>query len=172
MFNSFNFLLYEIHVRDAFKNWEVLFLCACILCMFAIPLGNGSGWREGLSKHNSYNETFFFSYKFKARQAAIIFFEALLKSCLSANCISRLLTNTRYLCIEETVADPRGSLWQGSRCEVFGKTDLSGWCQVSRYKPFPWLTFLLRYLLFCDDDTFVAFDILSGFLSCVCNLEV
>lgn len=115
---------------------------------------------------------FFFSNKFKARQAAIIFFEALLKSCLSANCISRLLTNTRYLCIEETVADPRGSLWQGSRCEVFGKTDFSGWCQVSRYKPFPCLTFLLRYLLFCDDDTFVAFDILSGFLSCVCNMEV
>lgn len=115
---------------------------------------------------------FFSSYKFKARQAAINFFEALLKSCLSANCISRLLTITQYLCIEATVVDPWWSLWQGSRCEVFGKTNLSGWCQVSRYKPFPWLTFLLRYLLFCDNDTFVAFDILSGFLSWVCNMEV
>lgn len=150
----------------------MLILCICNLCIFVIPLGSGSGWRDrGLSKHN--NETIFFSsYKFKVRQAANNFFEALLKSCLSANCISRLLTITRSLCIEATVVDPWWSLWQGSRCEVFGKTDLSGWCQVSRYKPFPWLTFLLRYLLFCDNETFVAFDILSGFLSWVCNMEV
>lgn len=128
---------------------------------------------EGIEVYrNIIMKQFFFFIYIQGQAGSNYFFEALLKSCLSANCISRLLTITRSLCIEATVVDPWWSLWQGSRCEVFGKTDLSGWCQVSRYKPFPWLTFLLRYLLFCDNETFVAFDILSGFLSWVCNMEV